>query len=65
MRGLLDDLDSEDDIQLLTGTGTWSSGRKTSEEEGRAYVTVSTRGSERQHKEIASSEHTTTEQVPS
>jgi len=65
MRGLLDDLDGEDDIQLLTGAGTWSSGRKTSEEEGRAYVTVSTRGSERQHKETASSDHAATEQAPS
>lgn len=65
MRGLLDDLDDDDDIQLLTGAGTWSSGRKTSEEEGRAYVTVSTRGSERQHKETASSEHATMEQAPS
>jgi len=63
MRGLLDDLDGGDnEVQLPTGAGPWSqSGRSPSEEEGRAYVTVSARGSERQHKEISSSGHSMTE----
>jgi len=64
VRSLLDDLEGEDEVQPLTGAGAWSSGRNAPEEEGRAYVTVSTRGSERQHKET-SSELLTTEQPSS
>lgn len=63
MRSLLDGLDGDDEVHLPTGAGPWSSsGRSASEEEGRAYVTVSARGSERQHKETSSSGHSITEQ---
>ena len=55
MRGLLDDLEADDDIQLLTGGGR----QNAIEEEGRAYITVSARGSERQQKETSPSEQAT------
>lgn len=58
MRSYMDDFEVDDDGQLLSGGPTRSGAQTTSEEEGGAYVTISQRGSERQHREKSATAET-------
>ncbi len=62
MRSYMDDFEAVDDVQLLSNGPTRSGTQSISEEEGGAYVTISQRGSERQHRDKAGTAESSTDE---